>query len=660
MAAPTKITYSFDFGDFTASTPNLPLPGGDLDTQLTEIKRASDETIDRLNLVQRDDGGVANASIGTDQLKSELTGFGLTSPTSWATATSYAVNDVVFKDNAVYHCATAHTSGTFSTDLGSGYWTLLADLTAFTASDNLAWNYAFDTSTTMADPGTGEIRLNNGTVSSVTAIAISANTGNSGNPDVSDLINVWGESTATNKATLVLRKKGTPSTFAVFKVTAVTDNTGWLQLTVAHVQSSGAWSAADTVSVEASVSGDGAGLIFGTVGGETLTASKSVFTVDYEVGALEVFINGVRQTPTVDFTASNGTSFTLTTAALAGDRVDWVGWQADSALANAVLTTLTDVSSWSWILDEDDMSSDLATKVPTQQSVKAYVDNVSINNLAAVANGRLSLTTGTPVTSADVTGATTLYYTPYNGSRIAIYNTSTSLWELLSFTEKSIGTTGGTASKPHDVFGVKSAGMLALELLAWTDDTTRATGLTTQDGVYVKSGDASRRYLGTVYLDGSKQIDDSLTSRHVWNVQNRVERPFSRQEGTNSWTYNNANLRQVNSSASNQFSMVVGLNEDRVTASAVLSGYSGSAAQGMATGFGLDSTSAMASGCISQYKVTHTANYTLSVSAHFSDFVGVGKHYLAWLESGDSSTVTFLGDNGGVTYDSGIVGSIRA
>jgi len=34
----------------------------------------------------------------------------------------------------------------------------------------------------------------------------------------------------------------------------------------------------------------------------------------------------------------------------------------------------TDVSGNAWVLDEDDFASDSATKVPTQQSVKAYVD----------------------------------------------------------------------------------------------------------------------------------------------------------------------------------------------------------------------------------------------------------------------------------------------
>ena len=41
------------------------------------------------------------------------------------------------------------------------------------------------------------------------------------------------------------------------------------------------------------------------------------------------------------------------------------------------LSAVTDVSSYSWVLDEDNMSSNSNTKVPTQQSVKAYVDGSS-------------------------------------------------------------------------------------------------------------------------------------------------------------------------------------------------------------------------------------------------------------------------------------------
>jgi hypothetical protein len=47
---------------------------------------------------------------------------------------------------------------------------------------------------------------------------------------------------------------------------------------------------------------------------------------------------------------------------------------ANVAAAGAVMESDTSTASMSFVVDEDDMSSNSATKVPTQQSVKAYVD----------------------------------------------------------------------------------------------------------------------------------------------------------------------------------------------------------------------------------------------------------------------------------------------
>ena len=83
----------------------------------------------------------------------------------------------------------------------------------------LAERYDFDTSTSMADPGTGDIRYNNATVSSVTLIAIAANTAGAGAPDISARIITWDDSTnGALRGTLVIRKGGTPATFATFTV----------------------------------------------------------------------------------------------------------------------------------------------------------------------------------------------------------------------------------------------------------------------------------------------------------------------------------------------------------------------------------------------------------------------------------------------------------
>jgi hypothetical protein len=44
----------------------------------------------------------------------------------WITATSYSVNDLVHINSSTYICVTAHTSGTFTTDLSGGLWELFA------------------------------------------------------------------------------------------------------------------------------------------------------------------------------------------------------------------------------------------------------------------------------------------------------------------------------------------------------------------------------------------------------------------------------------------------------------------------------------------------------------------------------------------------------
>ena len=64
--------------------------------------------------------------------------------------------------------------------------------------------------------------------------------------------------------------------------------------------------------------GGGAGTITRT--DFTATAAQTVFTVSYPVGLIDVYRNGVKLA-TTDFTATNGTSFTLATGANAGDIV---------------------------------------------------------------------------------------------------------------------------------------------------------------------------------------------------------------------------------------------------------------------------------------------------------------------------------------------------
>ena len=58
----------------------------------------------------------------------------------------------------------------------------------------------------------------------------------------------------------------------------------------------------------------------------TATASQTTFAATYDVGFVDVYLNGVKLKVTTDFTATNGTSIVLTTGATAGDVVDIVAY----------------------------------------------------------------------------------------------------------------------------------------------------------------------------------------------------------------------------------------------------------------------------------------------------------------------------------------------
>lgn len=111
------------------------------------------------------------------------------------------------------------------------------------ADAGIKWLY--DSTTSMADPGSGDIRFNNATLSSVTAIAVSATGSGS---DVSDWVATWDDSTSTPPAYIQIREEA-GATVAIFSLSAVTDNTDWLQLTVAYISGSLSLSAADPLYV---------------------------------------------------------------------------------------------------------------------------------------------------------------------------------------------------------------------------------------------------------------------------------------------------------------------------------------------------------------------------------------------------------------------------
>jgi hypothetical protein len=277
-----------------------------------------------------------------------------------------------------------------------------------------------------------------------------------------------------------------------------------------------------------------------------------------------------------------------------------------------------------------------------------------------VCNGRITLTSNTPIPSADVTAATTVYWSPYQGNRIALYDGAQ--WSVYSFSQLSLALGVDAADTNYDLFAYINSGAVAIERLAWTNATTRATGLTLQDGVLVKSGAATRRYLGTYRTTSAAgQCEDSVTKRFVWNYYNRTLRTLLKSEGTNSWTYTTANYQQANASTANQVALVVGYAEVQLNLEIIAFASNTDVNVNVAVAVGEDSTTATFSEPIGLGAQTAVANRIVRVHARqILRYPSIGYHYYAWLEKSDTTgTTTWYGDNGGSFYQAGILGTIE-
>lgn len=135
MSAITPYTRLKNFAQYAIDHTAAPYNGSDHDAELNAIFLTLSGVVTNLNLIQRADGKLANASVHPDALSTATMALisGWTPRGLWLTATSYAVKDVVQQGTVSYVCAVAHTSGTFATDQAAGKWITLGKTTGDTA-----------------------------------------------------------------------------------------------------------------------------------------------------------------------------------------------------------------------------------------------------------------------------------------------------------------------------------------------------------------------------------------------------------------------------------------------------------------------------------------------------------------------------------------------
>lgn len=270
-------------------------------------------------------------------------------------------------------------------------------------------------------------------------------------------------------------------------------------------------------------------------------------------------------------------------------------------------------------------------------------DSASVQNLLNAASFlvrdkndfRLTLSSGNPV--ADILSSTTLYAAPYKGSSIGLFDGS-STWNIVSSAEFSIALGTLTSGLPYDVFCFSSGGTATLELLAWTNGTTRATALTTQDGVLVKSGATTRRYMGTFYTISTTQTADYEQKRYLWNYYNRVPRNMSASVSGSAYTYTTATIRQANASSQNQLNYFVGVSEDAVSATSNQVASNTNTGVLLLSGMAQDSTTTFS--LAGNGVTTAIANGFVNMRASGSFLPSIGVHFLSLNEFSTATGTT--------------------
>lgn len=305
-------------------------------------------------------------------------------------------------------------------------------------------------------------------------------------------------------------------------------------------------------------------------------------------------------------------------------------------------------------------------------ALSTQVTNLStlVQSVIAAPQGRLTMTSATPVIASDVSAGTAVYYTPYIGNICPVWNGSA--FESETFSELTLTLVANhLASTIYDIYVINDDETIRLVSgPAWNTSTagsgSRGTGAGTAEiervnGMWVNKNAMTARYGSTTVSVGAREgtlvgsmcmdgTNGQLTCHVSWgqsrkfglaNVYNKAPIFLKAGDSTASWTYATNTIRAANNATANSLTVLQSVAEEVMR-------FTYKIKETMSTnttahiGIGYNATNAF-SGTIGYIESGGTQGILGDATADYIAPPALGINTITALERGVNNTTTFFG-----------------